>query len=219
MNQKVCALVGAGAGLGLAIAQRFGREGYQIALLARRPEALAEYTKTLGEVGIQATGFSVDAADSEAIATAFAEMQQTIGAPDILIYNAALLKQDAVLSLTPEALVQGFKVNVAGAITAIQQVLPEMQKHQRGTVLLTGGGLALYPHSQFISLGIGKAAIRYLALGLANELRADGIHIATVTICGAIAPGTKFDPDAIAEVYWQLQTQPPDHWQTEYIYQ
>jgi len=53
---------------------------------------------------------------------------------------------------------------------------------------------------------------------LADELKADGIHIATVTICGAIAPGTKFDPAAIAAVYWQLHAQTPDHWQVEYTY-
>ncbi len=63
MSQGVCALVGAGPGLGLAIAQTFGREGYQIALLARRPEALKEYTNTLSRAGIAASGFSVDAAD------------------------------------------------------------------------------------------------------------------------------------------------------------
>lgn len=216
---KVCALVGAGAGLGLAIAQRFGRENYQLALLARRSEALAEYTKTLSDAGIQSTGFSVDAADAGSIATAFAEIHRTIGYPDVLIYNAALLKQDSVMSLTTEALVQDFKVNAAGAITAIQQVLPEMQQQRSGTILLTGGGLALYPSPQLISLGIGKAAIRYLALGLADELKADGIHIATVTICGEIAPGTKFDPAAIAEVYWQLHIQTPENWQTEHVYQ
>jgi NAD(P)-dependent dehydrogenase (short-subunit alcohol dehydrogenase family) len=219
MSQKVCALVGAGAGLGLAIAQRFGREGYQLALLARRPEALAEYTKTLSDAGIQANGFSVDAADSDSIAAAFAEIHETIGAPDILVYNAALLKQDSVMSLTTEDLTQDFKVNAAGAISAIQQVLPEMQKQRSGTILLTGGGLALYPSPQLISLGIGKAAIRYLALSLADELKADGIHIATVTICGAIAPGTKFDPAAIADVYWQLHAQTSDSWQVEYTYQ
>jgi NADP-dependent 3-hydroxy acid dehydrogenase YdfG len=54
MSPKVCAVVGAGVGLGLAIAQRFGREGYQLALLARRPEMLAEYTKPLNDDGMQA---------------------------------------------------------------------------------------------------------------------------------------------------------------------
>lgn len=219
MSQKVCALVGAGAGLGLAIAQRFGQAGYQLALLARRPEALAAYTKSLNDAAIQATGFQVDAADAGSIAAAFAAIRQTVGAPDVLVYNAALLKQDSVMSLTAEALVQDFKVNAAGAISAIQQVLPEMQQQRSGTILLTGGGLALYPSPQLISLGIGKAAVRYLALSLADELKANGIHIATVTICGAIAPGTNFAPDAIAEVYWQLHTQTPDNWQTEYIYQ
>jgi short-subunit dehydrogenase len=219
MSAQVCALVGAGAGLGLAIAQQFGREGYHLALLARRPEALAGYTKTLNDAGIQANGFSVDAADANSIAAAFAEINQTLGFPDVLVYNAALLKQDSVMSLTTEDLVQDFKVNGVGAIAAMQQVLPRMQQQRRGTILLTGGGLALYPSPQLISLGIGKAAIRYLALALADELKASGIHIATVTICGTIAPGTKFDPDAIAQVYWQLHTQTPDNWQTEYIYQ
>jgi len=85
----------------------------------------------LSNAGIQATGFRVDAADSASIAAAFAKIQQTIGHPDVLIYNAALLKQDSVMSLTTEALVQDFKVNAAGAITAIQQVLPAMQQQRK----------------------------------------------------------------------------------------
>jgi NADP-dependent 3-hydroxy acid dehydrogenase YdfG len=216
---KICALVGVGPGLGLAIARRFGREGYHMALLARRTEALTEYTKILSDTGILATGFEVDAADSASIAAAFAQIQQTIGHPNVLVYNAALLKQDSVMSLTTQDLVQDFKINAAGAISAIQQVLPGMQQQKSGTILLTGGGLSLYPNPQFISLGIGKAAIRYIALGLAEELKAEGIHIATVTICGTIAPDTKFDPDAIAEVYWQLYQQTLETWQVEYIYQ
>jgi NADP-dependent 3-hydroxy acid dehydrogenase YdfG len=216
---KICALVGVGPGLGLAIARRFGREGYHMALLARRTEALTEYTKILSDTGILATGFEVDAADSASIAAAFAQIQQTIGHPNVLVYNAALLKQDSMMSLTTQDLVQEFKINAAGAISAIQQVLPGMQQQKSGTILLTGGGLSLYPNPQFISLGIGKAAIRYIALGLAEELKAEGIHIATVTICGTIAPDTKFDPDAIAEVYWQLYQQTLETWQVEYIYQ
>lgn len=219
MSQRVCALVGAGPGLGLAIAQKFGREGYQIALLARRPKALEEYISTLSSEGIESNGFSVDAADPTSIAAAFAQIRQTFGDPTVLVYNAALLKQDSILSLTNDNLIQDFKVNVTGAIAAMQQVIPEMQSQKQGTILLTGGGLALYPSPQLISLGIGKAAIRYLALGLAEELKADGIHIATVTICGTIAPGTKFDPDAIAQAYWQLHAQTQTAWQTEYVYQ
>ncbi|MBD1872451.1 hypothetical protein H6F75_03060 [Nodosilinea sp. FACHB-131] len=54
---------------------------------------------------------------------------------------------------------------------------------------------------------------------MADELKANDIYTATVTISGAIASRTKFAPNAIAEVYWQLHTQAPDHWQTEHIYQ
>ena len=57
------------------------------------------------------------------------------------------------------------------------------------------------------SLGVGKAAIRNLAFSLHADLKDSGIHAATVTICGTVAPGTAFDPDRIAEAYWQLHTQ------------
>ena len=60
MNAKLCVVVGAGAGLGLSIAQRFGKEAYAIALIARRPEALAKCINTLMQASVTAKGFSAD---------------------------------------------------------------------------------------------------------------------------------------------------------------
>ena len=55
-------------------------------------------------------------------------------------------------------------------------------------------------------------------LGLTRRLdrREDGIHAATVTIAGAVKPGTDFDPDNIAELFWTAHTDSKDAWQTEY---
>jgi short-subunit dehydrogenase len=216
---KVCALVGVGSGLGMAIARRFGREGYRLALLARREEELAEHAAALQANGIKALGFSVDAADSAALIGVFKQIRQSLGDPDVLVYNVAALKQSSLLTITAEELVQDFRANVAGALTSIQQVVGGMQKQRRGTILLTGGGLALDPSPQFASLALSKAAIRNLSFSFAKELKESGVHVATVTICGAIESGTRFDPDKIAQAYWELHAQGQGSWDREYVYQ
>lgn len=219
MSQKICAIVGFGTGVSMGVARAFGKQGYTLALLARNPSKLADNAQALQAEGYAAQTFAADAGDETSLIQAFTQIRTQLGDPEVLIYNAALLKQDSVMNLSISDLVQDFKVNVTGAVASMQQVIPAMQQQKHGTILLTGGGLALYPSPQLISLGIGKAAIRHLALSLADELKADGIHIATVTICGTVAPGTKFDPDKIAQVYWQLHAQTPDNWQTESVYQ
>jgi short-subunit dehydrogenase len=219
MSQKVCAIVGFGAGVSMGVSKAFGKEGYTLALLARNPTKLIENAQALEQEGNVVQTFVADAGDETSLIQAFAQIRTQLGDPEVLIYNAALLKQDSVMNLVIDDLIQDFRVNVAGAVTAMQQVIPAMQQQKRGTILLTGGGLSLYPSPQLLSLGIGKAAIRHLTMSLAEELKTDGIHIATVTICGTVAPGTKFDPNAIAQSYLALHKQPLNAFETEMIYQ
>jgi short-subunit dehydrogenase len=219
MSNKVCAVVGAGPGLGAAIARRFGREGYHLALLARRLESLEEQTQAFKSSGIEAEAFQADASEPSSLENAFQRVQQQLGNPEVLVYNAAALKPGRLKDLTSEDLVQDFKVNLVGAMVAVQQVVAGMREQKRGTILLTGGGLALEPSPQYVSLSIGKAAIRNFCFSLAKELERDGIHVATVTIAGFIRPGTKFAPDAIADTYWQLHSQEKAAWQREIVYQ
>lgn len=219
MSDKICTLVGIGPGLGMAIAKKFGSEGYQIAMIARRSDAIDQYKNILNEQEIKAQGFSADASNTESLVNAFEKIQQTIGKSEVLIYNAAALKQGYPMSITAEDLVQDFKVNVAGALTCVQQVTPYMKEQKQGTILLTGGGFGLDPYPQFASLSVGKAAIRNLCFSLAKELEPDGIHVATVTICGVIKPNTQFDPDLIAQAYWKLHNQKQETWEREYMYQ
>ena len=90
-----------------------------------------------------------------------------------------------------------------------------MRTAGHGTILLTGGGLAHEPRAGATALSIGKAALRSLSYCLAEELTPVGIHVATVTVSGRVAPGTHFDPDRIADEYWRLHTEPPGGWTTE----
>lgn len=218
MAKSVCAVVGAGSGIGLSVAKRFAREGFSVALLARRADELEEHAAALRAEGADARGFPADAGDFDSLGGALTRIDQELGQPEVLVYNAAVLRRAAPTSLSGADLLSDFKVNVAGALVCAQHVAAGMRERKRGTILLTGGGLALSPHADFASLAVGKAGIRSLAGSLAGELEPAGIHVATVTICGFVKPGTHFDPDKIADVYYALHAQGLGQWEREIIY-
>ena len=186
----LCAIIGSGPGLGLSIGQEFARKGFRIALFARRGAA-AEVSALRSE-GFAAEGHALDCGDPAAVHAALA----ALGPVQVLVYNAAAVTQAMPLALTPQQLLADFTVSVASALASVQAVAPAMPSG--GSVLLTGGGFALRPMAVLTSLGIGKAGIRNLAFSLAEALRPQGIRVATVTVLGIVAPGSAFDPAAIA---------------------
>ncbi len=219
MSHRICAIVGFGTGVSMGVARIFGKEGYTLALLARNPRKLETNSQELRQAGYSVHTIVADAGDRDSLVNAFTQIRTELGDPEVLIYNAAAFKPGKPSSISFEQLIADFQVNVAGALVAAQQVIPSMKTNRHGTILLTGGGLALNPFADASSLAIGKAGIRSLAFSLAQELANDGIRVGTVTIYGTVQPGTHFDPDAIAQVYWQLHTQTPDVGQVEFIYQ
>lgn len=206
MSKPLLVIIGAGPGVSAGVARRFGKEGFRIVLAARRAEALETYTKELAEVGIEAYSITADAADPVSLIAAFETIEQKYGEPDVLVYNAAVISMVKPTNLTESQLLDEFKVNVVGALTSAKQVIPGMITRKRGTLLFTGGGLALAPSAAVSSLSIGKAGIRSLTFTLAEELKPHGIYVGTVTIAGYVAKNSYYDPDAIAEQYWLLHT-------------
>ncbi|MBI2383592.1 MAG: SDR family NAD(P)-dependent oxidoreductase [Gammaproteobacteria bacterium] len=214
----VCLIVGAGPGIGQALGVAFAREGYDIALAARSAARLERLVPAIAKVGGKARRFAADAGDEDALRRMIAQVRAEMGDPEVLIYNAAAAQTGKPLALTTERLVQEFKVNVAGALVAVQEVADAMKAYRRGTILLTGGSFAYEPTANYASLSLGKAALRNLAYSLAQELGTSGIHVATVTVYGYVQPDTHFDPGRIAEAFVRLHRQPPGLFQIEYIY-
>jgi short-subunit dehydrogenase len=218
MTTQLCTIVGAGPGVSLAVARRFGREGFRVALIARREEALADYRGELATEGIESFVFAADAGDAQSLRRALERIATQLGPTAVLVYNVVAQAPGTPSSLDSERLVETFRANVVGALVASQQVIPQMRTAGAGTVLFTGGGLAINPWPEAAALAVGKAGLRNLAYSLAAELEPAGIHVATVTIAGTVQPGTEFDPDRIADVYWQLHSEPRGQWQREIIF-
>jgi short-subunit dehydrogenase len=199
-TKPLCLIIGAGAGNGLAIARKFGANGYALVLASRRKDEMERLCSALQAEGIEASAQVIDAGKPVEVAAAVA----SLGAIDVMIYNAAGVSMATPMALSPDQLVADLNVSVISALAAAQAVAPSMITSGRGTILLTGGGFALKPIAAMASLGIGKAAIRNLAWSLAEELGPKGIRVGTVTILGMVKPGTAFDPDRIADTFWQL---------------
>jgi short-subunit dehydrogenase len=204
---NLCVIVGMGEGNGMAIARRFAREGYAIAMVARNEQKLQGYQNTLGAEGVASHYFLADAGDEAALVTALAHLQDQLGTPSVLICNAAVPRMESVLDTSYDTLVSDFRTNVAGAMVCVRSLLPAMERQQQGTILFTGGGFALYPQPDFVSLSIGKAGIRVLANTLHSALQGSPIKVGTVTICGTVnGDDPKYSSDRIAEEYWQFHT-------------
>ncbi|NRD79935.1 SDR family NAD(P)-dependent oxidoreductase [Bacillus sp. BRMEA1] len=201
MSDKILVIVGAGPGISLSTARKFGKEGFNVALISRSMESLQKYVKILKDDGIAAKGFLGDVSSEESLKLAIDAVIKTYGTINVLLYNAAAGRPGKPTTLSVDQLVEDFKVSVAGALTSVKEVIPHMVN---GTILLTGGGLALYPYADYSSLAIGKAGIRNLAYSLHQELSPRGIYVGTLTIKGYVQEGTYFTPENIANTFYSM---------------
>jgi len=220
MTSKTLVVCGYGPGISQAVARRFGREGFSVALLARNPERLAAAEASLAEAGVQARGVAVDLADPAAVQRAVQASREALGPIAALHYNGYAGGARNLLTARPEELRATYDVGVIGLVAAVQAALPDLEA-AKGSVLVTGGGLSAYDADVdrtatawgVMGLAIGKAA-QHKAVGLLGAaLGKRGVYVGEVVVLGAVK-GTAFDrgkatlePAEIAERFWSLHTE------------
>jgi NADP-dependent 3-hydroxy acid dehydrogenase YdfG len=221
------AIVGAGPGLGMSLARRFGHEGHQVGLVARNRERLEQHASALGDEGIRATAHVADILDRPSLASALDELERDHGSIDVLAYGptpsgaALVLPED----LDVDAAMHQLDYSLLGAIAAVQAVLPGMLARGDGALLFTGGYSARFPVPSHSNAGLALAAQRNYAYVLNRRLSDRGIYAGTVTVAGLILRSTTgdevlaappeqraalepllIDPDEIADAYWDMVT-------------
>ncbi len=209
--------IGSGPGIGLATAERFAKEGFQVVLSARNAANAQELAAQLKAKGYKVEVRMVDARDPSSVLSLISEVEKQFGAVDVLHYNAAAMRKATLAEQPPDTFNADLAVNVGGALVAVQAATAVMRKARAGTVLLTGSGYALQPNADYLSLSIGKAGIRALAHGLFESLKEENIHVATVTVAALVIPGSKA-AEAVAQQFWQLHNEPKDSWTVEVKY-
>lgn len=192
-------MTGAGPGLGRSLALNFARHGLDVVLVARDRLRLQGLAEEVEAAGVTASVVAADAADGPRLTAALLDVVGS-GPVRILAYNA-MLSAGSLGGVSVDDLRASSEVNLHAPVLAVQALRSQLRA-AGGSVLLTGGGVALQPMGSLGVLSAGKAAIRAAAYALAAELEPEGVKVRTVTVAGRIQPGTRLDPDRVAEVFW-----------------
>jgi NAD(P)-dependent dehydrogenase (short-subunit alcohol dehydrogenase family) len=216
---KAIVIVGAGPGLGSALARRFAEGGWSVALVAMRQDVLDAGLSELVPFGVNTCAAEANVVDRPALERAFTSIENAIGAPDVVVYNASIYQDEAALELSEEALRLALDVHVVGALNTAQCAVAAMRRGDHGVLVFTVNSLARSPEAMSAALSIGKGAQLNLALSLERELAGSPIHVAVVTVCGPIKAGTFYDPDRLATVYWELVNQEPANFERDRLIQ
>ncbi len=201
MNRPVCFITGVGEATGAAIAGRFAKDGYQVAMVARNVDRLARL-----EAEIPGThAYPCDIGDLDALNDCMASVRNDLGNPSAVIHNAVSATFDRFLDGNPDDLERNFRVNTTALLYLARAFAPSMIEAGSGSIVITGNTAALRGIPTYALFAPTKAAQRILAQSLARDLGPQGIHVSYVIVDAAInAPWLGRErPSWLA---------PPDHW-------
>lgn len=210
--KKTIFIVGAGKGLGTAIGRKFGANDFRVVLMARNAESLKAYEQEFQAEGIEVYTKAVDAADDNVIAKALHEAVAEYGTSDVFAYNVGVTIPDSMQDngISASVLRDRYQVDVVGAYHCIQQIATEGFAKKNGSILVTGGGLAMYPSADYLPLSMDKAALRAMVQALHPVMQEKGIFLGTLTVCNVITEDSSCAPDILAEKYWQQYSERKD---------
>jgi NADP-dependent 3-hydroxy acid dehydrogenase YdfG len=219
-------VVGAGPGLGLAIARRFGREGHPVALVSRNAGRHPGYLAALREDGIDAIAVAADVTDPAQLRAAVSTATERLGPVDIAYYGPGAADPTArprpILRTETTDLYEAMRTFVHPALDLAGLLLPGMIERGSGTLLFVAGLGAVVPLPGLGALAVASAALRTYALTVDAALAGAGVHAAALVIGGlvegrdihrhavaaagpAAATGLPtLDPAAIAGAAWEL---------------
>jgi 3-oxoacyl-[acyl-carrier protein] reductase len=182
--EKVALIVGAGRGIGEAIALRFAAEGARLVLAARTASELENVAERVRAEGGIAHVVVTDATAREQVANLVEASLEAFGHIDILVNAVGIYGPiGQVWEIDPEEWVNTFFVNLFGPFFLCQAVLPHMIRARRGKIINFSGGGATSPLCRFTAYGVSKAAVVRLTETLAEEVKKFNIQV------NAIAPG------------------------------
>lgn len=191
--QKVCLVMGAGAGIGGAVGKRFAAGGYHSVLCRRSDEeGLNRMVSAIRDTGAAASGRLLNAVDEGAIEDCVAEVERDIGPVDVVVFNlGAQIGNRSLDDTAPKTFELGWRMACFGLFRLARAVFPLMQTRGGGTLLVTSATSAVRGNAGQHSHAAAMGGRRMLCQTLNAEYACKGIHVVHVLVDGAVdAPDT-----------------------------
>lgn len=176
-------VTGASQGIGRAIAARLARDGYDLALVARRAEVLEDLAAELGVQGVEAAAFACDVTDGAAVARTVGRVAERFGTPYGLVNNAGITRDALLLRMKDEQWSEVLRTNLDGCYHFVRHVAPLMMKARTGRMVNITSVIGQIGNAGQVNYAASKAGIIGLTLATARELAGRGITV------NAVAPG------------------------------
>ncbi|OCT49075.1 short-chain alcohol dehydrogenase [Cladophialophora carrionii] len=233
---KLLVLVGTGPGIGLSTATLFASKGFDVALLSRNAARLEEDAQKVGAAGqgkVKVMSFPVDVSDHVGLKKTLGEVEQHMGKPEVVVFNAARIAQTVIGETSEEDLIGDFKVSqrsrarptltkaklmnigqyvaASWALPLLEDVAEEPDTHP--SFFLTSSGVSYDPIPFMLSLSMMKAAQNNFLASLAKVAGPEGVHVGRIDINGVVSDEEEVrNAKHIAEQLWELYQQDKDNW-------
>jgi len=185
---KVIAVFGAGTGLGVSVARRFGREGYRVALIARREQQLNDLVETLGAEGIEAAAFPADLRDTAGVPALVEAITDRWGQIDVVEYAPITTEFfRPAAELTAADFAPLVSLYLYTPVEVVRAVLPGMLARGDGAILVGQGPTAVHAIPFRSGFGPAMAAGRNYFGSLHGEVADKGVYVGALTISALIA--------------------------------
>jgi short-subunit dehydrogenase len=226
---KSIAVVGAGPGLGQAVARRYAREGYTVALIARRRESLVALAAELTRAGATAHAITADLSSERAVPQLAEQIRAKVGNLDAIYYGPSVRGYVPVVDLTADELRELMPLAVYSLVDLVHEFLPHMLSQQKGTILVAAAASAVQGMPNLAGTAVLAAQRNYLQ-ALQAKVTEQGVYVGRLYI-GAVIEHSAFhtqqeaaraasqpvmdmpvvDPAHLADLLWTMQSAKDEH--------
>jgi len=234
VSTPIVLIVGAGDYIGAAIARRFSKGGFTVCMGRRNADKLEPLLAELRSMGGQAHGYKFDARDEDVTEQIFKEIEETVGAIDLVIFNVGGNVYFPILKTTARVFRKVWEMACFSGFLTGREAAKYMVARGKGKIFFTGASASIRGKLGYSAFSAGKAGLRMLSQSLARELGPKNIHVAHLIIDAgvdtefvrdrirstgkdpeALEPDTLMSPRSVAEAYWTLYHQTRDGWTHE----
>jgi NAD(P)-dependent dehydrogenase (short-subunit alcohol dehydrogenase family) len=224
-------VAGVGDGLGGAVARRFARAGHPTVLVARTADRLARIAGEIESAGGRGVAYVADLREESAVTKLFDDVEAEIGPIGVAVFNTGANYRASILDTPADMFDKVWRLGCYAGFLVGREAARHMVPRGQGTILFTGATASVRGSAQFAAFAAAKGGLRQVAQSMARELGPKGIHVASVIIDGMIdsqrvrerfpervaqlPEDGMLKPADIAEIYFQLHSQPRSAWSLE----